>query len=683
MIRVSRPAGSSPFRPNVISQLEIAARDFYSQSPEVRRRQTFDPPALKNITQQARDAVLRVFQEKCAYCESNVGASSGGYVDLFRPRRDASALSGEGAPDHYGWLAYEWENLYLACPACSRAKRSLFPVEGPRAPVMSPIEQVREIESALLIDPCIDEPEDHLVFLEDGVVEARSDRGAATIKILGLNRLELVRQRAAVWQRVSVLVRRGLLAEAARETSADATWAATARAAVASAREGYVGRSSGRAFDPSEWRTAEDILAADEEAFRLTARTLRRVRIRNFRALRDVEIVFADPGSEAVPWLTLLGENATGKSSALQAVALALAGAQEAGRLSRPSRVLATGANHGSVEVWFWDKDEPAELTFQRGHRRFSGTQGPSAIVLAYGALRYAERRTRQADLSPRFSRIAPIIEPIAKIRYPGSWIANLDSMHFDTVARAMLSILPETASALVHRRNDGRISFELNGHSASLAELSAGYQAIVGMCADIMRLLFERWDTLSSATAIVLIDEIDAHLHPRWAMRIVGVLREAFPQVQFITSTHNPLTLRGLKNQEIALVRLDETRGVVVDQDLPSVEGMWVDELLTSRVFGLHSTADPQVEHLLQEYYHLRASPPDTANERRMIEIRERIGDRGLLGRSDTEQLMLEAARAFIESVDEEERSSGALRNETLQQLGRIAASTARIKPA
>lgn len=679
MIRISRPASSSPFRDATVFRLNEEARAFYAQSPELRRRKTFEPAGLEVINQQAREPVTQLFNEKCAYCETGVGASSGGYIDHFRPRRDASSLSGQGDPDCYGWLAWEWENLYLACPACSRAKRSLFPVDGERAKVMTPIEQVRRDEVALLIDPCHDAPHEHLLFVADGFVQALSDRGETTIKVLNLNRPQLVRQRGLVWDRVTDLVERGLTDQAAREMAADAPWSATARAAGQRVPSAPVSDERPRIVSSAPRRSAEDILRDDEEAFRLTARAIRHVRITNFRALRDVHIDFAEPGSGDAPWLTLLGENSTGKSTALQAIALALAGAREASRLIRPSRVLSTGAASGSVEVWFWDQDEKAELIFTRGRRRFTGTQGPSAIVLAYGALRYAERRTRSTDQSPRFTRVASIVEPVAKIRYPASWIADLDNQEFDTVARAMLSILPEGATALVHRRRDGRIAFDLNGHTATLAELSAGYQAVVGMCADIMRLLFERWDTLASATAIVLIDEIDAHLHPRWAMRIVGVLRTVFPQVQFITSTHNPLTLRGLKNREVALVRLDGEQGVVIDQNLPPVEGMWVDDLLTSRVFGLESTADPDVEGLLREYYHLRAQPGDAASTRRMTEIRERVGDRGLLGRSDTERLMLEAARSFVESVNEEESRSGALRAETLRRLELIAGRGAR----
>jgi hypothetical protein len=153
------------------------------------------------------------------------------------------------------------------------------------------------------------------------------------------------------------------------------------------------------------------------------------------------------------------------------------------------------------------------------------------------------------------------------------------------------------------------------------------------------MRLPFEHWDTLSSAIAIVLIDEIDTHLHPRWAMRIVSALREAFPQVQFVASTHDPLALRGLRNGEVALLRPNDEGEIVVDQKLPPLEGMQVDQILTSRVFGLDSTVHPETEGLLDEFYHLRSLPSDPAREARVAEIRAHVGDREALGRSETER--------------------------------------------
>jgi hypothetical protein len=680
MILVNRDAVRSPLHPDLVDRTKVALAEWYRQPTEIRHKQRRELKGRITIAQQAKRALVDLFRNKCAYCESEIGVTTAGEIDLFRPFVDASNLSGEGSADHYAWLAADWDNLYLACPSCARSKRSLFPVDGLRAEPLTPINHIRSTERALLVDPCFDDPADHLEFSATGYVQARTYKGEVTIKVLNLNRVGLVRARQNVWRLTSVHV----MAESPEERlqsllSPDAPYAAVARAALnaASARQrGDTPRPIGEVAVrrmPAERRSAEEILAADEEGFRLTARPIRRVEITNFRALRDVTVSFGEPGSERAPWLVLLGENATGKTTLLQAIALALAGADEAQRHVRPGILLSVGAFQGSIVVWFWDQDAPVELHFRRDGDRFEGTRGASAIVLGYGALRYVERRSRGIDSSPRFSRIAPLLERVARIRYPGQWLLYLDEKRFDTAARALQSVLPVVDDAVM-LRSANRIYFGVKGHRATLAELSAGYQTIVGMCADIMRLLFERWDTLSSATAIVLIDELDAHLHPRWSMRIVTALREAFPQVQFIASTHEPLALRGLRNGEVALLRRDEAGAVIVDQNLPPLEGVQVDQLLTSRVFGLDSTVDPETEALLDEYYHLRSLPATAERVGRIAEIRSRIGDREEFGRNARERLMLAAASKFIEESEGDPGLASPLDQDVIRRLRQVA---------
>jgi hypothetical protein len=680
MIHSDRHRISSPLDPALIARAKLRIAQWFDIAQAERHRQKPDFPERFSIGQEARTALGKLFYRKCAYCESPVDGDTSGEIDRFRPFADATNLSGQGSADHYIWLFADWENLYLACSSCNRAKRTLFPVEGERARPLTPHNVAHDAERALLIDPCLDEPSDHLAFLETGTVEPLSGKGEVTIKVLNLNRPDLVDARRNAWQQTWLAAQHLDPGEEHLKLYApDKSYAATVLAAckaLDSEQKPLRMRDSGFRSSPhiAERRTAEEILAADADAFRLTARPLRRVHITNFRALRDVDLTFAEPSAEHAPWLMLLGENATGKSSVLQAIALALAGADEARRHVLPSQLLSVGAFEGSVVVWFWDRDAPAELRFRRDSNRFEGARGASAIVLGYGALRYSERRRRIHEAGPNFSQIAPLMHPVARIRYPGGWLLALDAARFDTAVRALQNVLPLGNNAKMWRTKS-RLFFEVDGHNATLSQLSAGYQTIIGMCADVMRLLFARWDTLSSATAIVLVDELDAHLHPRWSMRVVQALRDAFPQVQFVASTHDPLTLRGLRNGEVVLLRRDDDGRVVADQRLPALEGLQVDQILTSRVFGLDSTMDPETEALFGEFYHLRSLPADPARDARIAEIRGRVGDREALGRSDTERLMLQAAAEFVHETSASPDADLALRGETLARLREIAA--------
>jgi uncharacterized protein (TIGR02646 family) len=140
-------------------------------------------------------ALYDVFQRKCAYCESMVDDA---FVDHYRPRENATGGSGT-SPDHYWWLAWEWRNLYNACNACSRAKGAGFPVDGPRAPLECPYDELATAERALLLDPCLDDPEHLLVFDESGRVVATDVRAMTTIDLLSLNRTHLVAADGARW----------------------------------------------------------------------------------------------------------------------------------------------------------------------------------------------------------------------------------------------------------------------------------------------------------------------------------------------------------------------------------------------------------------------------------------------------------------------------------------------------
>jgi predicted ATP-binding protein involved in virulence len=115
-------------------------------------------------------------------------------------------------------------------------------------------------------------------------------------------------------------------------------------------------------------------------------------------------------------------------------------------------------------------------------------------------------------------------------------------------------------------------------------------------MVADMCRSLLDHWSNLESAKGVVLIDEIETHLHPRWKMKVMSSLRTAFPNVQFVATTHDPLCVRGLDDGEVIVLTRDDDGGVRLLEDLPDVSGMRAEQILTSDYFGLSSTADPEV---------------------------------------------------------------------------------------
>lgn len=203
------------------------------------------------------------------------------------------------------------------------------------------------------------------------------------------------------------------------------------------------------------------------------------------------------------------------------------------------------------------------------------------------------------------------------------------------------------------------------------LTPLSSGYEAVIAMSADLIHLLFQRWESLSDAEGIVLLDEIGAHLHPRWKMLIVDSLRKTFPRVQFISSTHEPLCLRGLLKGEILVMQRKKEDSsdanynkVVTFQPQQDVSDLRIDQLLTSRMFGLHSTLDPDLEKEFDRYYELlsRHKTTLTNNEKKELdELRSTVGSRGILGNTRRDQMIYKIIDQFVAKepfiIDDQER--------------------------
>ena len=134
------------------------------------------------------------------------------------------------------------------------------------------------------------------------------------------------------------------------------------------------------------------------------------------------------------------------------------------------------------------------------------------------------------------------------------------------------------------------------------LSGLSLGYQTTLAWAVDLASRLYERYPDSSNPLAepaIVLIDEIDLHLHPRWQRQIMADLSQHFPNAQFIVTSHSPSMVQADANTN--LVVLHQTDGQVIIENEPRfVKGWRVDQILTSNLFGVSSARSKHIESLL-----------------------------------------------------------------------------------
>ena len=114
------------------------------------------------------------------------------------------------------------------------------------------------------------------------------------------------------------------------------------------------------------------------------------------------------------------------------------------------------------------------------------------------------------------------------------------------------------------------------------ISKLSAGYQSLLWMIMDLayrVCLLNPELESREQVTGIVLIDEIDLHLHPKWQWNVIEALRKTFAGVQFIIATHSPIVISAAK--EANLILLDDAGEV---NYLPDCYGYEVEDVLRYR---------------------------------------------------------------------------------------------------
>jgi len=193
------------------------ARDALLAIRTARERQLAPPPVNDALYKRAKPYLLRLFHDKCAYCESVISNTQPGDVEHYRPKgrlRDLDGrviriILGETECDHpgYWWLCYEWMNLLPSCIDCNRRRRhgeervslgkaDLFPIAGRRA--ANPDDPLSD-EKPLLLDPTAPDfdPAVHFDFGEDGKIAPKTETAKVTCELFGLNlREKLVEQRA-------------------------------------------------------------------------------------------------------------------------------------------------------------------------------------------------------------------------------------------------------------------------------------------------------------------------------------------------------------------------------------------------------------------------------------------------------------------------------------------------------
>lgn len=647
-----------------------------------------------------RDHLSHIFQGKCAFCETLLRDT--GNILHFRPLR-FGVEDETDYDEYYLWLAFEWRNIFYACPSCIKAKADKFPVEGGRGSFLATFDSIAKTEQSLLIDPTTEDPRKHLYYSTDGRLIPLTKKGLATIEVFHLNRENLriersdhihhfltmlseqprsdlgdiVNERSPHSGALQSILRRVLVLWRPNErplrgkyliNKFATIWSNASTLDLENLRKiqtdielgvntpvQYQGEISQHSFQPLRMREWSN-----------NAGDISKITILNFKAIKllEIELPLARSERAGAPALMILGENSVGKSSILTAIALAAIGTKEAKKFTkyfpdfihspRTERFDQLDQISIQVTVDFHFSGFNANLKYDPQRADVEGTTHPALKVLAYGPRRYFDTRKGKHKAGAA-SRVQTLFDPLATIPYPADWLRAQTGRRFHTIAAALRIILAlDDEDELIIEPD--HLAVRANGRVTPIDALSEGYRSVFAMTVDIIRELLDESDNLEQAQALVLIDELETHLHPRWKMQVMTSLRKVFPRVQFIVTTHDPLCLRGMDDDEVMVLQRDDQGRVYALDNLPSVRGMTAEQLLTSDYFGLASTTDPSTEiDLASLAGDVARASADGQIETKPSSATTELVNRLAIGDSPTEQVVQDALTRYLERRESE----------------------------
>jgi recombinational DNA repair ATPase RecF len=370
--------------------------------------------------------------------------------------------------------------------------------------------------------------------------------------------------------------------------------------------------------------------------------------VRSFGAKQTISFARAD--GRPAQWTIILGDNGVGKTTVLKSLAgmiLAphpLADEQQKKdisswtaallRLSNPLNQIWSPLRIGSQQMANFTvhsaqvnklntdilstKSYNIHLT-KGGMASTDGGPPPELTCYGYGA----GRTTGNSTLSETPETVDPcasLFDDRADLLNPEEWFLFADyrmakdkdpltTQNFNLIKAALLKIMEEGEVTDLEvapvQTNGGSprqgVRFKTPYGWVRLRDMSLGYQTLVVWLTDLADKLFVRYPNSKNPLAepaIVLIDEIDLHLHPSWQRKLLRSLSEIFVNTQFIATAHSPLVVQaaGDVQANVVLLRREGDQTIVV-QDLPDVRRWRVEQILNSELFDDTPPLSPQTE--------------------------------------------------------------------------------------
>jgi hypothetical protein len=396
--------------------------------------------------------------------------------------------------------------------------------------------------------------------------------------------------------------------------------------------------------------------------------------LENYRSFGPKQTLdLSDGKGRPAPWTVILGDNGTGKTSLLRklvdmvprldqppltddkgnslaSVQPFLSGGPDGLseiKIGSQSATFCAAYGYGALlrdvgqrfESVSCDAERYADTSSSLGKLSLTTAPIDKMVLFAYGANRpigsgslseYHSDGTRSLTVenSPLMPAEEWLLQQDLLVRH-GNGDANVAKQRLGTVIGLLKDLLPEDdiqditfkAIELSSARQRIAVHVKTPYGEVQLRALSLGYRTLMAWMIDLAVQLFARYPASQQPLhepAVVLIDEIDLHLHPKWQRQLFEGLSAKFPNVQFIVTAHSPLVVQAAgADANIVVLQRPEGASYVEIACQPNQIRFWrLDQLLTSDLFGLPSARPPEFDKLYARKEALLGQAKLTAKE-------------------------------------------------------------------
>ncbi len=415
-----------------------------------------------------------------------------------------------------------------------------------------------------------------------------------------------------------------------------------------------------------------------------------KIELKNIRCFKDLSVTLEDE-SNTMLWTMIIGNNSAGKTTLLRSIALGLCHEGDATYLMKeiPGSFIRRREKEGQIRVTLREEDTDNVYTITtKITKRSEGSpeivrqltepeeQFPweNIFVCGYGAQRIVLPGTSYDKYIPK-NAVLPLFDYEMSLQNPELILLRQDHRLKEKVENKLLEIL--TLDASEHKIIYSKKGLRVQGPRGILPfeVLGDGYASTMHWVLDFIGwLIYAKYFDSEDIGGILLIDELEQHLHPKWQRHIVQRIRKQFPKTQIITTTHTPLTASGIADIENAmLLKLNEGADNSVAAQIirkEMLEGKRADQILSSEAFDLVTTRSPGSEDDLSKYAELSGKTRRTHDEDdELRQLSARLKETLIFGENDFEQLVEKAVSEVLDRLLEKP-SSELLDLETKRQL-------------